>query len=948
MTKRMLIDATQAEESRVVIVNDGRIEEFDFVTSTKKQIKSNIYLAKITRVEPSLQAAFVEYGGGKQGFLPFAEIHPDYYQIPISDRKRLLEEQEAIAREEEAREAAEFGDAPILLSDNSSETPEFHSELPSQTHEQQQDAIHFMQDMPISSETFIESPIPQGYDQEPQLDAGYDAPAQDVFVGGADSNPTETTHYAAERTHFDDPQVISDSDAFTTAESYRDNEDRVVNVASGEDTRSDYVQDSELSAPLPENIEESQTSSEVETLGNEDETARPVRRQSYRRYKIQEVIKRGQIVLVQVIKEERGNKGVSLTTYMSLPGRYCVLMPNSPKDGGISRKISNSEDRRRLKQISAELRDALGMSVIIRTAGIDRTRAEIKRDYEYLVKLWNTIREQVLSSTAPALVYEEGDLIKRSIRDMYNSDIEEIYVEGNDAFAQAKEFMKMLMPSHAPRVKHYADPTPLYYAFDIEDQLVSMFDPVVKLRSGGYIVINPTEALISIDVNSGRSTTERNIEETAYKTNQEAAFEIARQIRLRDLAGLLVIDFIDMMDSRNRRGIEKALKDALRLDRAKIQLGRISPFGLLEMSRQRLRPSIAETSSMPCPTCSGKGIIRAHASVAIQALRAIKKEASTGNFGELRLYTTSGTAMCLLNQKREAVSAIENELFVRVTVLIDESLHAAGFRIEKQKIHPADRKRRIDEKKFDSAAPTHVSMSSQDMESIDEAVLTEETLMDDNNAEFIESASTSEERFGRNKRGYGNKRGGRGGRNQKSRFDNRTNQGENAPQEQSSEGGFNNDNHQQADFAPRTQEGEDGFSQNPDAPGIGESQDRPRRGGKYRDRGTRGGKGRNNRYKGDRPNREFQNNGASAESTPLTGSYAPDDFPKGGSFAPSSNTVYSAAPTSRPSRNDTVVQMSAQSTGGENYSPSSSGNASSDSGEPKPTKKGWWRRIVES
>ncbi|MBY0406696.1 MAG: Rne/Rng family ribonuclease, partial [Rickettsiales bacterium] len=418
---------------------------------------------------------------------------------------------------------------------------------------------------------------------------------------------------------------------------------------------------------------------------------RPKKNVFLKRYKIQEVIRRGQIVLVQVIKEERGNKGASLTTYLSLAGRYCVLMPNSPKDGGISRKIASGEDRKRLKAISTELRLAEGMSVIIRTAGMDRTRAEIKRDFDYLVKLWNQIREDTLVSNAPALIYEESDIIKRAIRDQYTGDIDELVVEGDEGYHTAREFMKLLLPSHTPKIKHYKEATPLFYAYNVEEQLLSMYDPVVKLRSGGYLVINPTEALISIDVNSGRATGERNIEETALRTNMEAAAEVARQLRLRDLAGLVVIDFIDMMESRNRRSVEKCLKDALKADRAKIQLGRISPFGLLEMSRQRIRPSISDSHMVSCEHCQGRGVIRSHESMSIQMIRAIEKEASAGVWSTLRLISPQDVALHLLNTKRDVLRLIEQRHGITIQVLIDGELALSEFNLEKMRRSQGER-----------------------------------------------------------------------------------------------------------------------------------------------------------------------------------------------------------------------------------------------------------------
>lgn len=616
MSKRMLIDAVHPEETRVVIADGKQIIDFDFVSSAKKQVKGNIYLAKITRVEPSLQAAFVEYGGGKQGFLPFAEIHADYYQIPAADRRRLLEEAAREAEDDDGEMTQEM--APSTENTDTALTENTEAS---------------MSDEPIGL------PALQEITALPDL-----------------------------------PEAVMPLDAQIPSFS--------------EEAQPDLLE------PAIESAAESSTESStegaaesVETIATEEEEMRQERkkRNFYRRYKIQEVIKRGQIVLVQVIKEERGNKGASLTTYLSLAGRYCVLMPNSPKDGGISRKIASPEDRKRLKAISTELRLAEGMSVIIRTAGMERPRAEIKRDFDYLVKLWNHIREVTLQSTAPALIYEESDVIKRAIRDQYKNDVEDIIVQGAEGYEAARDFMKLLLPSHTSKVRLHDEPTPLFYAYDIEEQLMSMHDPVVKLRSGGYIVINSTEALIAIDVNSGRSTGERNIEETAYKTNMEAAAEVGRQLRLRDLAGLIVIDFIDMLESRNRRAVEKQLKDVLKADRAKIQLGRISPFGLLEMSRQRLRPSISETSMIQCPHCEGRGYIRSNESMSIQIIRSVEKEAATGNWGSLRLLAPQVVALHLLNSKREILRTLEQRYNVSIQILIDVNLTSSEFNLEKMR-----------------------------------------------------------------------------------------------------------------------------------------------------------------------------------------------------------------------------------------------------------------------
>lgn len=647
MTKRMLIDALHPEETRVVIADENQIYDFDFVSTAKKQLKGNIYLAKITRVEPSLQAAFVEYGGGKQGFLPFSEIHTDYYQIPVSDRKKLMEEA-AREIEENSPEGNNNGDTAEQSISENAETPASDDTA---------------SDMSTEETTLNESVADE-----------QERPAY-LVNGAIDISISEEI-------------IPSENEAVDSTENSFTPQPEIEAASAAEATKNDSgdtAQVSEENAASPEGEKEAAEKEEVETLASDEEELRDKRKRNVfmRRYKIQEVIRRGQIVLMQVIKEERGNKGASLTTYLSLAGRYCVLMPNSPKDGGISRKIASAEDRKRLKAISTEFRLAEGMSVIIRTAGMDRTHAEIKRDFDYLVKLWNVIREDTLKSNAPALIYEESDIVKRAIRDQYSNDIEEIMVEGDAAYKSAREFMKLLLPSHLPKVKKYSAQTPLFYSYNIEEQLLSMHDPVVKMKSGAYLVINPTEALISIDVNSGRATGERNIEETALKANLEAASEVARQLRLRDLAGLVVIDFIDMLDSRNRRAVEKTLKDAMKTDRAKIQLGRISPFGLLEMSRQRLRSSLSETNMMQCPHCIGRGVIRSNESMGIQVIRAVEKEASSGNINSLRVMAPQTLAMHMLNYKRAALQEMEKRYGISIQILINPEFASSEFVVEK-------------------------------------------------------------------------------------------------------------------------------------------------------------------------------------------------------------------------------------------------------------------------
>ncbi|CAN0444397.1 unnamed protein product, partial [Discosporangium mesarthrocarpum] len=540
MSKRMLIDGAHSEEIRVVVTSGTRLDEYDIETTFKKQVKGNIYLAKVTRVEPSLQAAFVDFGGNRHGFLAFSEIHPDYYQIPVDDRQALIEEQEAL--EMEARAAREH-----------------------------------LEDI-------------DGVDDDLDDDASEPVNQDDSSEDAADDDQ-ETDDEASTDSDEDTAAEATDADADADAEAEADGDDGAEDAAADDQDGAEGEDSGDESDPGPVAADP-----DVEEALEVAEKSSSRRTRSMRRYKIQEVIKRRQILLVQVVKEERGNKGAALTTYISLAGRYCVLMPNSSRGGGISRKITVAKERRKLRDTLNALDMPQGMGVIIRTAGLERNKAEIKRDFEYLIRAWDEVREKTLESSAPAMVYEEGDIIKRAIRDVYSKDIEEIQVEGTETYQTAKRFMRLMMPSHAKRVQQYRDDTiPLYQRFQIEQQLDAMHNPEVQLKSGGYIVINPTEALVAIDVNSGKSTKERNIEETALKTNLEAADEVGRQLRLRDLAGLIVIDFIDMEDGRNVRKVERRLRDAMKTDRARLQIGRISNFGLLELSRQRLRPSLLET-----------------------------------------------------------------------------------------------------------------------------------------------------------------------------------------------------------------------------------------------------------------------------------------------------------------------------------------------------------------
>ncbi|MFN4308983.1 MAG: ribonuclease E/G [Ferrovibrio sp.] len=678
MGMRMLIDATHPEETRVVVVKGTRLEEFDYETSTKQVNKGNIYLARVTRVEPSLQAAFVEYGGNRHGFLAFSEIHPDYYQIPIADRQALLaqqaEEEAAAAAAEEAELAAEEARAAAQAA--AAEAGESHAD------------DHGIETVDGDFDT-VEEIKPEVASEGAESAA--QSTAQSTAWGEASADAAEAAGDVAAPAYWNVPASASPAPSLSApvddyAAPQAENDDAAPDVADGEVA---LAESGMAEAGQAEDGHAEDAAARAEENGkSDDETSDGRRRRranAFRRYKIQEVIKRRQIMLVQVVKEERGNKGAALTTYLSLAGRYCVLMPNTARGGGISRKIQSQADRKRLKAITAELDIQDGMGVIVRTAGMERSKPEIKRDFEYLLRTWDSIRERTLESSAPALIYEEAGLIKRSIRDLYSDQIDEVIVEGEEGYRFAHDFMQMLMPSHAERVKQYQDKIPLFTRYQVEQQLDAMFSPTVQLKSGGYIVINPTEALVSIDVNSGKSTREHNIEETAYKTNLEAAEEIARQLRLRDLAGLVVIDFIDMEENRNIRKVEQRLKECLRNDRARIQVGRISGFGLLEMSRQRLRPSLIESSTMTCPHCQGRGYVRSVESTALQVLRAIEEEGIRDRSAEITVSTSAEVAIYLLNHKRERLSEIERRYVMRVILAADASLVPPDYRIERNK-----------------------------------------------------------------------------------------------------------------------------------------------------------------------------------------------------------------------------------------------------------------------
>ncbi len=689
MSKKMLIDATHAEETRVAIVDGHRLVEFDYESKVRKQLRSSIFLAKVTRVEPSLQAAFVNFGGNRHGFLPFSEIHPDYFRIPIADREALLAAQAAELEEhdEEFDEEDEDHDA-------SGDSRRAAEEDDEEEEEEDDDYIEEVggADKPADDEADEDAPVAAAPaptfddDDEEEGEESPEAEARlDEEAGEYDQADDEQDHDADETSDADDESedeaAIASDEEGDAGQDGNKNNDRRRHRGRGRDRGRGRGRGHGHNRGRDRAAMDSR---KVEMVGGDGiEGDRPFRFNMRHRYKIQEVIKRGQIMLIQVNKEERGNKGAAVSTYLSLPGRYCVLMPNSPRGGGVSRKIANYADRKRMREILKELEVPEGMSVILRTAGVARTKAEIKRDLDYLTRLWNQIREDTLSSSAPALIYEEGNLIKRSIRDLYTRDIDDIIVSGEEGFKTARDFMKMLIPSHIKRVEEYKDERiPLFHKYRVEPQIAEIGKSTVTLKSGGYLVINPTEALVSIDVNSGKATKERHIEETALKTNLEAAEEVARQLRLRDLGGLVVIDFIDMEDRRNNRKVEQRLKDALSSDRARIQVGRISSFGLLELSRQRLNPSLTEMQFERCQHCDGVGFVPSMDFAAIAAMRALEEEGIKDRARELSLAVPSEVGLYILNHKREMMNAIERRYGFKVHIRFDDSLSKSTHVLE--------------------------------------------------------------------------------------------------------------------------------------------------------------------------------------------------------------------------------------------------------------------------
>jgi ribonuclease E len=773
MPNKMLIDATHPEETRVVVVRGNRVEEFDFETAQRKQLRGNIYLAKVTRVEPSLQAAFIEYGGNRHGFLAFSEIHPDYYQIPVADRQALIEADERAHREAEEesenrsnrrrprhRNSRRRGNGERVQSEvvnaESSETPqavqphdhEHHDhEHGENGHTHAHDAEHHQADADHHGPEGHEHAHEHVHDhaQEHALDQhDHDQVASEPAA--PESQPDMPVSAAVEASAASAPDAPTDADV---REQHAHDDHALENQAHADDVpRAEHADgdhaasqhDDHAAAPQSEEHhddedDEGEEAEEeiVESVGGDDVMEEVPERafRPRRQYKIQEVIKRRQVMLVQVVKEERGNKGAALTTYLSLAGRYAVLMPNTARGGGISRKITSAQDRSRLKEVVQDLDVPEGMGIILRTAGASRTKPEIKRDFEYLIRMWETVRDMTLKSQAPTLVYEEGSLIKRSLRDLYNKEIDEIQVAGEAGYQEARDFMKMLMPSNVRVVRQYRDGQPLFSRMGVESQLDAMFSPTVQLRSGGYIVINQTEALVSIDVNSGRSTREHHIEDTALKTNLEAAEEVARQLRLRDLAGLIVIDFIDMDEKRNNRSVERKLSDCLRQDRARIQVGRISHFGLLEMSRQRIRASVLESSTEPCPQCGGSGHVRSVSSVALQLLRGLEEILMKGATHNLVVRTRTDVALYVLNHKRGHLRDLESSFKVTLAIVADTTVSAQqSFIIDRgEQVHTLEAAKALLAAQV-AAFPTHVEEAFDDEElpfDVEAEVETEET-----------------------------------------------------------------------------------------------------------------------------------------------------------------------------------------------------------------------------
>lgn len=983
MTKRMLIDATHPEETRVVVIDGNRLTEFDYESQLRKQLKGNIFLAKVTRVEPSLQAAFVNFGGNRHCFLPFSEIHPDYFRIPVADRDALIAEQKealdaaiaaeeaALAEEEAALAAGQEGSSVAAQRREREIAAEVEDYSPAPPLEEVGGGNLLLPKSPESEDSYEEEGEEEETlqsDLEEEEDGEEDSSEEGAERESEEARPEpKIQHKLIYRgvTEIDpetfEIKTLNETDSFgfehdlaVKIEELARNREDVLRVRlhhrhsseDGKEIRSVWValREDNLDIDLEKAIEEEtrrgrdggrgrgrgrgrfrgrgrgngsnrspMQNRQVEVLGGDGvENDQPFRPSLHRNYKIQEVIKRGQIMLIQVQKEERGNKGAAVTTYLSLPGRYCVLMPNSPRGGGVSRKVASFAERKRMREILSELDVPEGMSVILRTAGVSRNKVEIKRDLDYLMRLWDNIRDLTLQSSAPALIYEESNLVKRSVRDIYASDIEGILVAGEDGYHEAKNFMKLLMPSHVDRVEHYTDEKiPLFHRYQVENQIAEIGESVVNLKSGGYLVINPTEALVSIDVNSGRATKERHIEGTALKTNLEAAEEVARQLRLRDLGGLVVIDFIDMEDFRNDAKVERRLKEALSSDRARIQVGRISSFGLMELSRQRLNPSLTEAQFERCPHCKGVGFIRSVDSATILALRSLEEEGIRNRSSQIILSVPNSVALYVLNQKRDMLADIERRYNFTVFIRVDETLAPTGFRLEAIK-----------------GIATQIQGRATRMESdeegeegeIDGALPLIETESPDEGAELSEKCEGNS-RGGRRDRGR-NRGRGRGGRaNNPERSEEASSEEDSSPSAVALEG---------------------------EKPAGGDRDSTNRRSG-GRGRGRGGPRERTGASRGeDRPSREEVSapRETSSGSAPAVGSNS----------APKSEFRAKRFQSRKPSAEEVPVGGSPSSTGGVPTTSASvavsAGSPSNDVSEKDPAssgskKRGWWNRLIE-
>lgn len=982
MTKRMLIDATHEEETRVAVVDGNRLNDFDYESKVRRQLKGSIYLAKVTRVEPSLQAAFVNFGGNRHGFLPFSEIHPDYFRIPISDREALLaeqrEEMDARRRAEEEEDREEGFESPEAEEPEEEAVEEVGGEGRVVTEEEDTGEDNLDASADDEEEPLL--PVPEAV-EDTEIEAAEEETAEDEF------DDAEDDEQGSDEDEADDQPDASFSDDEGHDEDEVEEGDAIGNVIPGEEDAIDdnigNLKSGEDANVIPGEGGRSASgrgrhgrgggrngrdrfrgrngrgggrngqggrrmaanSRRVEMVGGDIEGEHPVRPSLRRNYKIQEVVKRGQIMLIQVSKEERGNKGAAVTTYLSLPGRYCVLMPNSPRGGGVSRKIASFEERKRMRELLSDLEIPDGMSVIMRTAGVQRNKVEIKRDLDYLLKLWDGVRDLTLQSTAPAQIHEEGTLIRRTIRDIYSRDIEEIVVAGEEGFKMARDFMRILMPSHIKRVKQYKDSIPLFHRYQVESQIAAMGEPNVTLKSGGYLVINPTEALVSVDVNSGKSTKERHIEETALKTNLEAADEVARQLRLRDLGGLVVIDFIDMEDRRNNAKVERRLKEALSNDRARIQVGRISMFGLMELSRQRLNPSLTEAQFQKCAHCEGIGYVRTVDSAAITALRALEEEGIRGRSVEVILSLSNEVAIYILNNKRDMLDDIERRYGFRISIRTDEALAPDNHKIESVRGTPV------------LAGPVEgisaEGIAADDFS--DDDIVEDDDSSEEGDSESPESRTRTPrapreagDEDGNGERGR--RRGRRGGRNRRGGGRDREDR---APRP---------DGEEQPAIAA-----EGGFGESFDDTGSGEQPRQPReprapraegergegRGeGRGRSRGGRGryGRGRGGEGRGDRPPREGDD-----MRPPREGAETPpahEHHSEGASREEPVPAADAAVTAPREAASESAVKVVRHTARASNQDAPQTPPVPKDyevvNAPPSEKKKGWWNKLVES